>query len=674
MKEIIITSSVLIVAVLLLRLLFRNKVSRKLIYCAWLLVAIRLLIPVQFGHFNFSVLNQADSVTGIIEEAVKEPVSGVTREKIYEAVLSDYVSQGQVIFIPEVQEQIDAALPNQSFEEIYNALPEKGETILLPEVKQEIETKVQNAIAVPTLGQILKAVWLVGVGVMAIWFLAVNIRFGRRLNRTAELIECNDSPVPVKVSPILSSPCLFGIFRPTVYLTSHCEDDRIRRHVLTHELTHLRHKDHIWSLVRCACLCVYWFNPLVWIAAFTSKRDCELACDEAVLQQLGESERLTYGKTLVDMVASNPTPANLLETATAMHETKKALKERVNHIVKKKKHLLISALCLILVLSIVAGCSFTGKKDSTPTTDPSEPVGTTEPIGTTVPDSTTVPSTTEEPPVTTEPQPITVSYLTSVIYKNNQGDELIKEKYFYDENGNCIMKQMFSEYGTPCAYIVRTYNDKNQLSESIECMQNGEPYEKIYYIYDDNGRLVQTVTENFDYQKTYQTDYTYDSTKNITIKTEYYQNGKRHYVTHYDSNGNEIEQYLYSEEGTLQKKTIQEFDTNGVMTGRWVGYMSDTVRRETTATAEFDSTGTILTIQKYGSSGALRWKEINYFDEAGHVIKEEHYSNTLEFVEMLVHTYDEYGNLTSTSFYREITGELDHTVIYTYITMEIIPN
>jgi hypothetical protein len=121
------------------------------------------------------------------------------------------------------------------------------------------------------------------------------------------------------------------------------------------------------------------------VAAFVSKRDCELACDEAVLQQLGESERLNYGKTLVDMVATNPTAANLLETATAMHETKKALKERVNHIVKKKKHLLISALCLILVLSIVTGCSFAGKKDSTPTTDPSDSAGTTEPGGTTEP-------------------------------------------------------------------------------------------------------------------------------------------------------------------------------------------------------------------------------------------------------------------------------------------------
>ena len=328
---------------------------------------------------------------------------------------------------------------------------------------------------------------------------------------------------------------------------------------------------------------------------------------------------------------------------------------------------------LILVFTLIFTLVACGKQDTPAvTTTPTNP--TTEPVGTTEPESTTVPPTTEPPETTVPPEPITISCLTRVIYKDNQGVEFDQENYFYDENGNCILELIFSELGTPCAYIFKTYNDENQLTESLECLQNGKPYEKINYIYDENGRLVQTVLENFDYQKTYKTDYAYETTENITIKTEYYQNGKRQYVTHYDSNGNMIEQYSYNENGTLHLKRIQEFDSNGIMTGSWVGYNSDTVSRQTSATAEFDSTGTILTIQKYGSSGALQWKEINYFDEAGHIIKEEHYSNTLEFLQMLVHTYDEYGNLTSTSSYRDITGEPTHTVIYTYITMEIIPN
>ena len=54
MKEILITSSALILSVIILRLLFRTKVSRRLIYGAWLLVALRLLVPIQFCQLNIS--------------------------------------------------------------------------------------------------------------------------------------------------------------------------------------------------------------------------------------------------------------------------------------------------------------------------------------------------------------------------------------------------------------------------------------------------------------------------------------------------------------------------------------------------------------------------------------------------------------------------------------------
>ncbi len=56
------------------------------------------------------------------------------------------------------------------------------------------------------------------------------------------------------------------------------------RHVLTHEFTHYRHGDHLWSMLRCLALAVHWWNPLVWLAAELSRRDAELACDEGALK------------------------------------------------------------------------------------------------------------------------------------------------------------------------------------------------------------------------------------------------------------------------------------------------------------------------------------------------------------------------------------------------------
>ena len=298
MKEILITSSVLIVAVILLRLLFRNKVSRRLIYGAWLLVALRLLAPIQFGNLNFSVLTPAEPVINSMADIAQRPVSGPSREETYSDALRDYLSRGSTVFIPEVQEQIESQIQHgRPEQEVYDELLEsnKPESILLPEINREIETKVsQNA--VPTVGQIAVAVWINGMIAMAGWFAVVNLSFRRKLRSSAKALDLSESKIPVKVSPVLTSPCLFGLWKPTVYVTPGCVDDeRMRHHVLTHELTHLRHGDHVWSWVRCICLCVYWFNPLGWVAASLSRRDCELACDEAVLKQLGEGERLAYG-------------------------------------------------------------------------------------------------------------------------------------------------------------------------------------------------------------------------------------------------------------------------------------------------------------------------------------------------------------------------------------------
>ena len=158
-----------------------------------------------------------------------------------------------------------------------------------------------------TLGQLATILWIAGMLAVALWFLAANISFQKSLRSSREALDCPESPVPVWVSGIVSTPCLFGLFRPGVYLTPDCATDpESRHHVLTHELTHLRHWDHIWSFVRCLCLCIFWFHPLVWVAAHLSKQDCELACDEGALKRLGEEQRIAYGQTIVELAATAP--------------------------------------------------------------------------------------------------------------------------------------------------------------------------------------------------------------------------------------------------------------------------------------------------------------------------------------------------------------------------------
>ena len=74
MKEILLTSSALILALLALRRLFRRTVSRRMQYALWLLVLVRLLVPVNVGTLAHNVLSAAAPVQTVVEERLDTPV------------------------------------------------------------------------------------------------------------------------------------------------------------------------------------------------------------------------------------------------------------------------------------------------------------------------------------------------------------------------------------------------------------------------------------------------------------------------------------------------------------------------------------------------------------------------------------------------------------------------
>ena len=245
MKEILLTSSVLILALLLLRLLFRKTISRRVQYALWGLVALRLLVPVSLPAMEHNVLTAAEPVTA----RITAPALYVTpyRETIVSAPPGVFQTPA-----PYQAFRVDTATEDSTvtFTDGKN-------------VTHSIEYKSQ----IP-LTPVLKAVWHTGMTIMAVWFLLANLRFMLRLRRSRRPYPVENCPYPVYLTAELPSPCLFGLFHPTVYLTpAAVESPETLRHVLIHETTHARHLDPLWSLLRCVCLAVYWFDPLVWIAA-----------------------------------------------------------------------------------------------------------------------------------------------------------------------------------------------------------------------------------------------------------------------------------------------------------------------------------------------------------------------------------------------------------------------
>jgi hypothetical protein len=217
---------------------------------------------------------------------------------------------------------------------------------------------------------VFHAVWLWGAAAAGCWFLSVNALFALRLKRSRQRIAVSGCALPVYVTDAIASPCLFGLFRPAIYLTARAAkmQDGLR-HVIAHETCHFRQNDHIWSVLRVLCAAFWWWNPLVWAAAVLSKTDAEIACDETTIRQLGKERRLDYGRTLVDLVAVQGAPVSPFCTATTMGAGKRELKERIERIARPPGRALPAAIAVALLALLCAGCAFSAPQKGAPEPD-----------------------------------------------------------------------------------------------------------------------------------------------------------------------------------------------------------------------------------------------------------------------------------------------------------------
>jgi len=214
------------------------------------------------------------------------------------------------------------------------------------------------------------------MAITALIFQLSNLKFRRYLRTHRQLLERHPAGLPVYVCSGLDTPCLFGTVKPAIYLLpTEAEDEAKRHHILTHELTHYCHGDHIWAALRCLCLVLHWYNPFVWKAAILSRRDGELACDEATIRKLGEDQRISYGVTLIEMTCAKQAGAGLMNTATTMTGSKSAIKERVTMIAKKPKNRIIALIAVLLIAATAAViCFSTQTKLPTPRSEDAEKI------------------------------------------------------------------------------------------------------------------------------------------------------------------------------------------------------------------------------------------------------------------------------------------------------------
>ena len=185
--------------------------------------------------------------------------------------------------------------------------------------------------------------WIVILFAMILWGL---ISYLRLRHRVAPSLRAEDN---LYLCDRIDTPFILGIFRPRIYLPSSLAAGECD-HVIAHERAHLARKDHIWKPIGFLLLCVYWFNPLVWLAYILFCRDIEKACDERVIREMQTEERKEYSTALL-----NCSIRRFTVSACPLAFGEVGVKSRVKAILNYKKPafwLIIVAIILCIALAV----------------------------------------------------------------------------------------------------------------------------------------------------------------------------------------------------------------------------------------------------------------------------------------------------------------------------------
>ena len=193
----------------------------------------------------------------------------------------------------------------------------------------------------------LPAIWLTGVGCMALYMALSLLRMCWRL-RAAPRIQDN-----VYRCTDWSTPFVLGVLAPRIYVPETVSEQDFPQ-VLSHERSHIRRWHHVWKPLAFLLLAVNWFNPVLWAAYVLLGRDMERACDEMVLKNATPAQRAAYSRALVACAAQ---PKMAAVCPLAFGEV--AVKERVKNVLNYKKPALWAVILLVVAAAIIGACLLT---------------------------------------------------------------------------------------------------------------------------------------------------------------------------------------------------------------------------------------------------------------------------------------------------------------------------
>ncbi len=304
-----ITMSIVVSILLLFRHFILSRYSAKVMYILWLVIAIRMLIPVQI-QFPISY--------SIAEIPLNQEVMKLPRdyEPVVDSEYTQYTGPGSIY---------------------YN------------------ENKLSFTF---TLEDLLKTIYFLGGCIVTLSTIYSYYRLKRELLRHRVLAKKIDG-IDIYVCKHLPEPISFGVFNPAVYLPT--EQDLSNDLILSHEIHHCINKDGLAQLMMVLVKVIYWFNPMVYLMEMFWVRDREIFCDEVVVNEL--SDRNEYMNMLLDAAEKMISKRN--QFSNGLLDGKNGLKERFVHLTSKTVKKTGNLTAVVLAAGIILSSCVIGYSEQT---------------------------------------------------------------------------------------------------------------------------------------------------------------------------------------------------------------------------------------------------------------------------------------------------------------------
>lgn len=337
--------TITVMLILIVKTVFRNKFTAKWHVMIWMILIIRLVVPI-LPESNVSIFNFVPDMQGAYMNYMEQSTN-----------LSTNGMQNNI----NKKQHDESQLGSVEDSKLGNVVQESSlDTVLVQ--KQAIKAEGLNLSAF--IEKIALIIYWLGVLIM---LAGLIISYGCLLKKIKKLPIWHDDKIlnifeickqeigvvghKISLKQGVKSPMLVGVFSPTIYISDGYSHEELK-HVIIHELCHYKNKDIIWNIVSTALFCMNWFNPLAWYAFKVFRRDLEMYCDYKAINISGEKK--AYAEVLLKTASDKN---SFMFATTCLESGEKEVSQRIKRIAYfKQPKVWVSMVGLVMVVVLSVFC------------------------------------------------------------------------------------------------------------------------------------------------------------------------------------------------------------------------------------------------------------------------------------------------------------------------------